>query len=99
MLNGNCQRCGEPIWWLKHERTGKPAPIDTVTSRIGNITVDLTRHTYTVVTTGPDLYLNHHATCAPGPKADRARALARRGGTDGESSAALRALQRLRGSC
>lgn len=95
---GVCRRCGAPIVWLTHEGTGKPAPIDTEPSRIGNIVADLAAGTYRVEKPTAGLRLNHFATCAEGNPAriERVRALARRGGTDAEASAALAALRRIR---
>lgn len=36
-LEGSCQWCGAPIWWLTHIVTGKPAPVDPEPHPAGNI--------------------------------------------------------------
>ena len=65
-----CASCGEPIYWLKHARTGKPAPIEVRTVEKGDILVNLTAGTYGKVTDPVDhetyktwLHLNHFASC------------------------------------
>ncbi len=43
-----CKSCGAPIYWLKHEATGKRAPIDTPPSPSGNCLVNLAEGTYRI---------------------------------------------------
>ena len=81
-VNGDsqCGSCGEPIYWLKHVRTGKPAPIEVKTTPNGNILVDVSRGTYCMalaaekVAYPEHLHLNHFATCP------QAKTWARHGG-------------------
>lgn len=69
-----CGSCDEPIYWLKHPITNKPAPIEVATSENGNIVVNLTRGDYDLVRAEERhihkgfLHLNHFATC-PAAKA------------------------------
>ena len=64
-----CGSCGEPIYRLKHIRTGRPAPIEVRTSSTGDILCDLTHGTYQKAL--PDekiiyserLHLNHFTSC------------------------------------
>jgi len=65
-----CNSCGEPLYWLAHERTGKPAPIEVKqNSERGNIAVDLTARTYRIVPKEERaqqsewLHLNHFVEC------------------------------------
>lgn len=66
-----CGSCGEPVLWLKHARTGRPAPIESRTdAERGNILVDLDAGTYAIIPAGPEreqhrgwLHLNHFVTC------------------------------------
>ncbi len=69
----HCGSCETPIYWLNHERTGKPAPIEAEPSPTGNIDIDLEAKTYRVIPRamlavghGP-AHLNHFASC---PDAD-----------------------------
>ncbi len=62
-----CSRCGAPIVWRKHDRTGNPAPIDTMPQLGGNVDV-IDDHTYRLIPradVGPERmgYVNHFATC------------------------------------
>lgn len=43
-----CRSCGAEVFWLKHEKTGKPAPINVAGDPQGNITVSLSAGTYRV---------------------------------------------------
>jgi hypothetical protein len=43
-----CRSCGAEVFWLKHEKTGKPAPINVGGDLQGNITVSLGDGTYRV---------------------------------------------------
>lgn len=69
-----CNSCGAEIYWLKNQKTSKPAPIDAQPSPTGNILVDQKTSTYAVI--GPKelpryqamlpagkLYTNHFVTC------------------------------------
>jgi len=67
-----CGSCGAPIWWLKHERTGKPAPIDFYHNQEGNIIIALELGVYAVAPkaqaeemrrAGEPLHTNHFMTC------------------------------------
>lgn len=64
-----CGSCGEPIWWLKSDKTGKPAPIEVKPSDTGNIAVNLLSGEYHIVPAifraeqVVPLHLNHFATC------------------------------------
>ena len=79
-LHSQCGSCGEPIYWLKHVRSGKPAPIEIKTSANGNILVDVSHGTYGMalpaekVAYPEHLHLNHFATCP------QAKTWARHGG-------------------
>lgn len=65
-----CRSCGAEVVWLKHVRTGKPAPIDAVPNPAGNIVIHLDRGTYENVpaderdTQRDWLHTNHFQTCA-----------------------------------
>jgi hypothetical protein len=41
-----CTSCGAPIYWLKHEKTGKLAPIDVTPNLTGNCLVNVAEGTY-----------------------------------------------------
>ena len=43
-----CRSCDAEVYWLKHEKTGKPAPINVAGDPQGNITVSLSAGTYRV---------------------------------------------------
>ena len=59
-----CTSCGAPIYWLKHEKTGKLAPIDAAPSANGNCLVNLQDSTYRLALgQSGTLYTNHFATC------------------------------------
>lgn len=79
-LHSQCASCGEPIYWLKHARSGKPAPIEVRTTPTGNILIDTQHGTYCMALAAekvsyPDfLHLNHFATCP------QAKTWARHGG-------------------
>jgi hypothetical protein len=64
---GQCGSCGEPVYWLKHQRTGKPAPIEIKTDPKGNIAADLMFGVYFMPSNRasfPDgLHLNHFVHC------------------------------------
>lgn len=68
-----CRTCGAPIFWLKHERTQKAAPIDARTDPSGNIRIDLVTRTYRMASasereTHKDwLHTNHFMTCPDAP--------------------------------
>lgn len=67
MALDHCRSCGAPVVWLRHERTGKAAPIDAIAVREGgNILLDRAAGTYRLVPQGeparhPMLYINHFA--------------------------------------
>jgi len=65
-----CQKCSTEVRWLRHKKTGNPAPIEAAPSPTGNILVkgDL----YRIATPeeiekakrlGIKLFLNHFASC------------------------------------
>ncbi len=64
-----CRSCGAEVVWLKHVRTGKPAPIDAVPNAAGNIVIHLDRGTYENVPADEReaqrewLHTNHFSTC------------------------------------
>ena len=62
-----CRDCGASVWFLKHEQTGKLAPIEVLRHPEGNVCVDLARLTYRVIssTTPPQgpRYRSHFASC------------------------------------
>jgi hypothetical protein len=60
-----CRSCGASIYWLRHEVTGKAAPIDAVSREGGNVEIDLERGAYRIVpaTCGEPAHTNHFATC------------------------------------
>lgn len=77
MTLGRCRdkRCNEPVWWLRHTKTGKWAPIDMEPRRGGNVIVDVRNGTYSIVpklerdaNPETELHTNHFFTC---PFADR----------------------------
>ena len=43
-----CRSCNAEVYWLKHEKTGKAAPINVGGDPQGNITVSLSAGTYRV---------------------------------------------------
>jgi len=64
--------CQAPIYWLRHARTGKLAPINATPSEDGNCILDLAAGTYSTVlpATGypgeyhtTPRYRQHHTTC------------------------------------
>jgi hypothetical protein len=72
-----CGSCGALIWWLAHEKTGKPAPIECEPSEAGNIIVNLLTERYRMLKSDaaqairdayegeytPPLHFNHFARC------------------------------------
>ncbi len=67
-----CRSCGAPILWRKHQRTGKPAPIDAEPNPDGNVLL-LRENRYRALSReereaaiarmeGP-LHTNHFQTC------------------------------------
>lgn len=67
-----CKSCPTEIRWMKHAKTGKPAPIESRPSANGNIRIHPHRPVYVVLNAeraadareaGEELYLNHFATC------------------------------------
>lgn len=69
----NCRSCGEPIYWLRHETTGKTAPVDLAQSAGGNLLINLDASTYRNVPASEReahkdwLHTNHFATCKDAP--------------------------------
>jgi hypothetical protein len=61
-----CRTCGAGVLWLKHERTGKVAPIDARVYADGNVVVDLDAGTYRIVAP-QEAHKNHLATCGRPP--------------------------------
>ena len=64
-----CASCGAPIVWLKHERTGRAAPIDAHETPGGNIEVNLIAGTYRLVPAVPGVraHTNHFSICPQAP--------------------------------
>ncbi len=60
----HCRSCGAAIYWLRHEKTGKLAPIDAAPSPNGNCLLNLKDGTYRLAL-GQDgtLHIHHFATC------------------------------------
>ena len=64
-----CGSCGAPVLWLKHERTGRAAPINTGFSENGNILIHRTARTYRIVPSDERviyrgwLHTSHFVTC------------------------------------
>lgn len=66
-----CRSCNAKIYWLKNDKTGKPAPIDVAPSDAGNVEIDLSAHTYHVLgrpellqsPTYPKRHTSHFQTC------------------------------------
>ncbi len=67
-----CRSCGAPVLWRKHQRTGKPAPIDAEPNPDGNVVLlgeeryyvlsPKERETWTSRVEG-SLHTNHFQTC------------------------------------
>jgi hypothetical protein len=69
-IRTQCKSCGRGIKWLKHEKSGKAAPIDDVPTLDGNILIDEEKGTYRIVSTHTErsefigrLHKSHFATC------------------------------------
>lgn len=58
-----CRSCSAKVYWLKNDKTGKPAPTDVAPSENGNIEIDLSAHTYQVIGKQPGRHTNHFSTC------------------------------------
>ena len=93
-----CRSCNAEVYWLKHEKTGKAAPINVGGDPQGNITVSLSAGTYRVE--GPErlsemrheilpeiLHTNHFSTCPAAGAWKR----------HGSPGSAQRSAQRMRG--
>lgn len=69
----HCRSCKALIYWLRHEATGKTAPVDVAQDASGNLLINLDAGTYRNVPasereTHKDwLHLNHFATCPNAP--------------------------------
>lgn len=66
----DCSKCAAPLFWLKHEGTGKVAPIDREPVVGGNITIDPIAGTYRIVpkaerelSPNRPRHKNHFVTC------------------------------------
>jgi hypothetical protein len=63
----HCERCGAEIVFLRHDRTGKLAPMEALPNRAGAFTVDWQNKTYATFfglkELDQDYYQNHYATC------------------------------------
>ena len=68
----HCRSCGAAIYWLKHQTTGKVAPIDAFSDPAGNIVVALSAGVYWLApkerleamrAEGAPLHTNHFQTC------------------------------------
>lgn len=57
-----CRTCGADIYWLKHSKTGKAAPIEVAERDDGNVLVDLSAGTYSITFKGHHR-VNHFMTC------------------------------------
>lgn len=67
----NCRGCGAQIFWVKHERTGKAAPIDVGPNPAGNLRLELTNDgwRYGIIGTGDrvppeERFMPHFASCS-----------------------------------
>lgn len=62
-----CEKCGAEIVFLRHERTGKLAPVEAAPNRTGNFVVDWESRTYKTFfelkRPDQDYYQNHYVTC------------------------------------
>jgi hypothetical protein len=64
-----CSSCGADVYWLGHERTHKPAPIDSEPTRYGRVVADFGAGTYRMLGKGEPvplgglLFAAHVATC------------------------------------
>lgn len=63
-----CRSCHAKIYWLKNEKTGKPAPIDKdpAADGSGNIEIEVGRGIYRVVgkgSEGPGRHTSHVGAC------------------------------------
>ena len=63
-----CASCNTPIYKLRHERTGNPAPIDVEPGAAGNVAIDLEAGTWRIVPAAQRseyelLSFNHYAHC------------------------------------
>jgi hypothetical protein len=60
-----CKSCGAAIYWLKHESTKRPAPVDALPDPKGkgNIAPDFEAGTYRIAMFDKSLHLNHFVTC------------------------------------
>jgi len=70
-----CRSCGEHVWFLRNDATGRVAPIEVMVPKDhrGNCTVDLEAGTYRVLSKGlaphlGEIHLNHFTRC---PSASR----------------------------
>ena len=66
----NCRGCGAQIFWVKHEKTGKAAPIDVGPNPAGNIRLELTNDGWRYGIIRPsqavppeERFMPHFATC------------------------------------
>ena len=67
-MSQTCKSCGKSIEILNHERTGKPAPIESEPVPNGNVTLnaDGTYHVVKKDETVPESqlrYVNHYTNC------------------------------------
>jgi hypothetical protein len=68
-----CRSCGALILWLRHEESGKTAPVDAEQNPLGNILVNRDAGTYRIVPAAARdanrdwLHTNHFATCKDAP--------------------------------
>jgi hypothetical protein len=72
-MSATCRDCGKEIIWLKHDKTGKSAPIERDRSKLGNIVISEEQGLYRIATEAeydkhlladsPILRLNHFASC------------------------------------
>ncbi len=72
-MSAKCSACGAPIIWAKHEKSGKPNPIDADPCPDGNVL--LRGDFYMLVPKAervdwPKLHKSHFSTC---PEAQRFR--------------------------
>jgi hypothetical protein len=72
MAIDSCKKCKRAVYFMVNVTTGKPAPIDVVPTKDGNVIVDFDNETYEVLSgqrlegirgSGGELRKSHFATC------------------------------------
>jgi hypothetical protein len=67
--SARCRSCGAPVWFLRHERSGKLAPVEQATSPAGNAVANLPEASYRLARAGDEPAERrwmHHITCPQG---------------------------------